>query len=101
VVSFCVGSNDGSKTSVIDSQQSQKSGQQIQQFASPPRDDLVGQIAVASNTEEKRLVDSRLIRFDHTDALVSDHREYQPILLASEFKWRILGRVLWWTGKPG
>jgi SOS-response transcriptional repressor LexA/DNA-binding XRE family transcriptional regulator len=64
------------------------------------RDDLVGQIVVAWNTAEKRLVVSRLIRFDHTDALVSDQREYQPILLASEFKWQILGRVLWWTGKP-
>jgi SOS-response transcriptional repressor LexA len=64
------------------------------------RDDLLGQIVVAWNTEEKRPVVSRLIRFDHTDALVSDQREYQPILLAGEFKWRILGRVLWWTGKP-
>jgi SOS-response transcriptional repressor LexA/DNA-binding XRE family transcriptional regulator len=64
------------------------------------RDDLVGQIVVARHTEEKRLVVSRLIRFDHTDALVSDQREYQPVLLATESKWRILGRVLWWTGKP-
>ena len=40
------------------------------------RDDLVGQIVVARNTEEKRLLVSRLIRFDHTDALVSDQREH-------------------------
>jgi SOS-response transcriptional repressor LexA len=63
------------------------------------RDDLVGQIVVVQNTEEKRLLVSRLIRFDHTDALVSDQREYQPVLLANGSSRRIIGRVLWWTGK--
>jgi transcriptional regulator with XRE-family HTH domain len=63
------------------------------------RDDLVGQIVVARNNEEKRLLVSRLIRFDHTEALVSDQREHQSILLANESSWRIIGRVLWWTGK--
>jgi DNA-binding XRE family transcriptional regulator len=37
--------------------------------------------------------------FDHTDALVSDHREYESISLAPEFAWRIIGVVLWWTGR--
>lgn len=63
------------------------------------RDDLVGQIVVARNAQEKRLLVSRFIRFDHTDALVSDQREYQPVLLADGSSWRIIGRVLWWTGK--
>ena len=63
------------------------------------RDDLVGQIVVARNTEEKRLLVSRLIRFDHTDALVSDQRENQSVSLANGSSWRIIGRVLWWTGK--
>ena len=63
------------------------------------RDDLVGQIVVAWNTEEKRLLVSRLIRFDHTEALVSDQREHQSVSLANESSWRIIGRVLWWTGK--
>jgi SOS-response transcriptional repressor LexA len=63
-------------------------------------DELLGQIVVAWNTEKKRLLVSRLIRFDHTDALISDQREYQPVLLSSESHWRIVGRVLWWTGKP-
>ena len=62
------------------------------------RDDLIGQIVVARNAREKRLLVSRLIRFDHTDALLSDQREYQPVLLASGSTWRIVGRVLWWTG---
>jgi hypothetical protein len=51
------------------------------------RDHLVGQIVVAWNTEGKRLLLSRLLRFDHTDALVSDQREYHPVLLAAESKW--------------
>ena len=62
------------------------------------RDDLIGQIVVARNAREKRLLVSRLIRFDHTDALLSDQRDYQPVLLASGSTWRIIGRVLWWTG---
>ena len=61
-------------------------------------DDLVGKIVVAWNREKGLLV-SRLIRFDHTDVLVSDHREYASVLLASESRWRVIGRVLWWTGR--
>jgi SOS-response transcriptional repressor LexA/DNA-binding XRE family transcriptional regulator len=62
------------------------------------RNELVGQIVVARNAKEKRLLVSRLLRFDHTDVLVSDQRENQSILLADE-SWRVIGRVLWWTGK--
>ena len=62
------------------------------------RDKLAGHIVVALNVEKGLLV-SRLIRFDHTDALVSDHREYESISLAPESAWRILGKVLWWIGK--
>jgi len=61
-------------------------------------DELVGQIVVAWNVKLGLLV-SRLIRFDHTDALVSDQREYESISLAPESKWRIIGKVLWWTGR--
>jgi transcriptional regulator with XRE-family HTH domain len=63
------------------------------------RDDLVGQIVVARNTEEHRLLVSRLIRIDHTDALVSDQREHESVSLANGSSWRIIGKVLWWTGK--
>jgi SOS-response transcriptional repressor LexA len=47
-----------------------------------PRDELLGQIVVAWNAREKKLLVSRLIRFDHTDALISDQREYQTISLS-------------------
>jgi SOS-response transcriptional repressor LexA/DNA-binding XRE family transcriptional regulator len=63
-------------------------------------DRLVGQIVVAWNAD-KGLIVSRLIRFDHTDALVSDRREYEFISLAQESKWRIIGKVLWWIGRAG
>ena len=63
------------------------------------RDGLIGQIVVAWNTHDKRLLVSRLIRFDHTEALVSDQREQQSVSLAQESSWRVVGRVLWWTGK--
>jgi SOS-response transcriptional repressor LexA len=60
-------------------------------------DKLVGQIVVASNPA-RGLIVSRLIRFDHTDALVSDRRDYESISLAPESGWQVIGKVLWWTG---
>jgi DNA-binding XRE family transcriptional regulator len=63
------------------------------------RDDLVGKVVVAWNPDEKRLLLSRLIRIDHTDALVSDQREQQSVSLANGSSWRIVGQVLWWTGR--
>lgn len=63
------------------------------------REGLVGKVVVARNMDEKRLLVSRLIRFDHTDALVSDQRENQSVAFANGSPWRIIGKVLWWTGK--
>jgi hypothetical protein len=40
------------------------------------RDGLVGQIVVARNVKEKGLIVSRLIKFDHIEALVSDQRNH-------------------------
>ena len=62
------------------------------------KDDLVGQIVVASH-REKGLVVSRLIRFDHMHALVSDHREYGSVPVTAGSEWQIVGKVLWWTGR--
>ncbi|MGH9498830.1 MAG: XRE family transcriptional regulator [Terriglobales bacterium] len=60
-------------------------------------DELLGRIVVAWNIEKGLLV-SRLIRFDHMDALVSDHREYHSVSLVTPSGWRVVGKVLWWTG---
>jgi SOS-response transcriptional repressor LexA len=59
---------------------------------------LEGQIVVAAH-QQKGLLVSRLIRFDHTDVLVSDHREYEPVPVTTGSEWRIVGKVLWWTGR--
>ena len=61
-------------------------------------DDLVGQIIVAWH-KEKGLLVSRMIRFDHMDALVSDRREYDSVSITAGSDWRIVGKVLWWTGR--
>jgi phage repressor protein C with HTH and peptisase S24 domain len=67
--------------------------------SSVSRDHLVGKIVVDWNPKEKALLWSRRIRFDHTEALVSDQRGRQSILLANGSHWRIVGRVLWWAGR--
>lgn len=61
-------------------------------------ENLAGQIVVAAH-KEKGLLVSRLIRFGPTDALVSDHREYESVPVRSGSEWRIVGKVLWWTGR--
>jgi phage repressor protein C with HTH and peptisase S24 domain len=61
------------------------------------RDHLVGEIVVARHVEQGLLV-SRLIRFDHSDVLVSDRREFDSVLISKESDWKLVGRVLWWTG---
>jgi transcriptional regulator with XRE-family HTH domain len=66
--------------------------------SSTENNDLVGQIVIAWHKERGLLV-SRLIRFDHMDALVSDRREYEAVSITAGSDWRIVGRVLWWTGK--
>jgi len=62
------------------------------------RDSLLGEIVVARHIDRGLLV-SRLIRFGHMDALVSDHREYNSVSLATS-EWRIVGKVVWWAGRP-
>jgi transcriptional regulator with XRE-family HTH domain len=67
--------------------------------SSVSRNDLMGKIVVAWNPKEKALLLSRFIRFDHTEALVSDQHGHRSVLLGDGSHWRIVGRVLWWAGK--
>jgi len=67
--------------------------------SSTSRDGLVGKIVIAWNPKEKALLLSRLIRFDHTEALVSDQHGHRSVLLGNGSHWRIVGRVLWWAGR--
>lgn len=61
-------------------------------------DKLIGKVVVA-HSAEKGLIVSRLMKFDHTVSLVSDQREYESVSLASGSGWRIVGKVLWCTGR--
>lgn len=60
--------------------------------------DLIGQIVVAQSAERGLLV-SRLMKLDHAYVMVSDQRDHESISLFADSQWRIVGRVLWWTGR--
>lgn len=59
---------------------------------------LDGKIVIAWN-KDSGLTVSRLRRYDHTEVLQPDNREYEAITLGPKHKWKIVGRVLWWIGK--
>jgi SOS-response transcriptional repressor LexA len=58
---------------------------------------LYGQIVVAAH-KEQGLVVSRLQRFDHTEVLVPENREYDSTPVSAG-GWRIVAKILWWIGK--
>ena len=53
--------------------------------SSTENDNLVGQIVVAWHREQ--------------GLLVSDRREYEAVSITAGSDWRIVGKVLWWTGR--
>jgi|SRR5580704_2497075 SOS-response transcriptional repressor LexA len=57
---------------------------------------LYGHIVVAAHKEEG-LVVSRLQRFDDTEVLVPENREYDSTALSTN--WRIIAKILWWIGR--
>ena len=57
---------------------------------------LYGQIVVAAHKEQGLIV-SRLQRFDGTEVLVPENREYDSIAISSS--WRIVAKILWWIGR--
>jgi SOS-response transcriptional repressor LexA len=64
------------------------------------RSKLCGKIVVAWH-KDKGLIVSRLQRFDGTELLMPDSRDYTPVSLSGERGWRVLGKVLWWIGLAG
>jgi SOS-response transcriptional repressor LexA len=60
--------------------------------------DLYGQIVVAAHKEHGLMV-SRLQRFDHTEVLVPENREYESTAVSTN-GWRIVAKILWWIGRP-
>jgi SOS-response transcriptional repressor LexA len=62
------------------------------------RASLNGKIVIAWN-EDAGLTVSRLRRYDHTEVLDPENREYEAVSMDRKAKWKILGKVLWWVGK--
>ena len=62
------------------------------------REDLYGKIVVMWH-KKNGLTISRLVRYDHTEVLVPENRDYQALTLQGDHDWRIMAKVLWWVGK--
>ena len=58
---------------------------------------LYGQIVVAAHKEQGLIV-SRLQRYDHTEVLVPENREYHSTAISAN-GWRIVAKILWWIGR--
>jgi SOS-response transcriptional repressor LexA len=58
---------------------------------------LYGHIVVAAHSEQGLII-SRLQRFDHTEVLVPENREYDSTPLSAT-GWRIVAKILWWIGR--
>jgi SOS-response transcriptional repressor LexA len=61
------------------------------------RTKLYGQIVVATHKDHGLIV-SRLQRFDHTEVLVPENREYESTAVSIN-GWRIVAKILWWIGQ--
>jgi phage repressor protein C with HTH and peptisase S24 domain len=59
---------------------------------------LCGHIVVAAHKEQGLIV-SRLQRYDHTEVLVPENREYDSTAISAN-GWRIVAKILWWIGRP-
>jgi SOS-response transcriptional repressor LexA len=61
------------------------------------RTKLYGKVVIAWHKDEGLIV-SRLQRFDGTELLMPDSRDYEPVSLSGDRSWRTLCKVLWWVG---
>jgi len=61
------------------------------------RQSLYGEIVVAAHKEQGLIV-SRLQRFDQTEVLVPENREYESTAVLTN-GWRIVAKILWWIGR--
>jgi len=59
---------------------------------------LDGKLVLAWHTEMGLMV-SRLQRYDHTEVLLPENKEYESIVMDDKHNWKILAKVLWWIGK--
>jgi len=62
------------------------------------RQDLYGKIVVMWH-KNNGLTVSRLLRYDHTEVLMPENRNYDAVSLQGNNEWRVMAKVLWWVGK--
>lgn len=62
------------------------------------RSKLDGKIVIAWH-KDIGLTVSRFRRYDHTEVLHPENREYESITLDRKNNWKIIATVLWWIGK--
>jgi SOS-response transcriptional repressor LexA len=62
------------------------------------RAELNNKIVIAWN-KDFGLTVSRFRRYDHTEVLQPENREYDSVTIDRTNKWKIIGRVLWWIGR--
>jgi len=62
------------------------------------RGKLDGKIVIAWH-KDIGLTVSRFRRYDHTEVLHAENREYGSITLDRKNKWKIIAKVLWWIGR--
>lgn len=60
--------------------------------------ELNGKIVIAWN-KDMGLTVSRLQRYEDTEVLHPENRDYESIVIDNNHRWKILARVLWWIGK--
>jgi SOS-response transcriptional repressor LexA len=59
---------------------------------------LDGKIVIAWN-KDVGLTVSRFQKYDHTEILQSENRQYRSMTMDGKKKWKIIAKVLWWIGK--
>jgi SOS-response transcriptional repressor LexA len=59
---------------------------------------LNGKIVIAWH-KNVGLTVSRFRRYDHTEVLHPENRDYEAIILDRKNAWKIIAKVLWWIGK--
>jgi SOS-response transcriptional repressor LexA len=62
------------------------------------RSRLDGKIVIAWH-KDAGLTVSRFRRYDHTEVLHPENREFDAITLDRKNRWKIIAKVLWWIGK--
>ena len=60
--------------------------------------ELNGKVVIAWHKDLGLMV-SRLLRYDHTEVLQPENKDFKSIVLNNKNKWKILAKVLWWIGK--